>query len=86
MESVVRESRDDCVRIRLSGGGTNALKTDVVRAISSANEDAERSARGVMLCGGDPLKEFEWTRSIVHLARGIGAARNGQLDGARETG
>jgi hypothetical protein len=39
--------------VRLSYGDTNALTTDVTRAVTTAMEDAERSARGVMLCGGE---------------------------------
>jgi enoyl-CoA hydratase/carnithine racemase len=51
----------------LSCGVTNAFTTDVVSAISSAVEDAERSAQGMMLCGGDKFfsngLDLEWALS-----------------------
>jgi enoyl-CoA hydratase/carnithine racemase len=43
---------DDCVSIRLASGVTNALNTETVTALSAALGEAERHARGVMLCGG----------------------------------
>ena len=58
------ESVDDCVRLRLSSGDTNVLTTDVLSALLSALEDAERNARGVLLCGGEKFfsngVDLEW--------------------------
>ena len=42
-----------CLRVRLTSGDANLLKTGVIRELSSAVEEAGRSARGAMLCGGD---------------------------------
>ena len=47
------EHADDCVRIRLARGTTNALTTAVIQDLSRALAEADRDARGVMLCGGD---------------------------------
>ena len=67
MNTVNSESMDDCVRIRLSSGDTNVLTTDVLRSLSAALEDAERSACGVMLCGGEKFfsngVDLEWALS-----------------------
>ena len=64
MSEVVSDRIDDCVRIRLSCGDANALTTQVIRDLSARLEDAERSARGVMLCGGDKFfsngVDLEW--------------------------
>jgi enoyl-CoA hydratase/carnithine racemase len=53
MSNVVSESVDNCVRIRLSNGATNNLTTEVLREVALALDEAEYSARGIMLCGGD---------------------------------
>ena len=47
------EHEDGCVRIRLTCGAANALTTAVVQDLSRAIEEANRDARGAMLCGGD---------------------------------
>ncbi len=47
------EHEDGCVRIRLACGDANALTTAAVRDLASAIEEAGRTARGAMLCGGD---------------------------------
>lgn len=53
MSNVVSENVDNCVRIRLSNGATNNLTTEVLREVALALDEAEHSARGIMLCGGD---------------------------------
>jgi enoyl-CoA hydratase/carnithine racemase len=67
VKNVLSEPIDDCVRIRLSCGDANALTTDVIQAIASALDGAERTARGVMLCGGDKFfsngVDLEWALS-----------------------
>ncbi len=64
MANVISEQVDGRVRIRLSRGDANALTTDVIQAVASALDDAERGARGVMLCGGDKFfsngVDLEW--------------------------
>ena len=47
------EHADDCLRIRLSSGTANALTTAVIRDLAHAVADANRGARGAMLCGGE---------------------------------
>ena len=47
------EQADDCLRIRLSSGTANALTTAVIRDLAHAVAEANRDARGVLLCGGD---------------------------------
>lgn len=44
---------DGCLRLRLSNGVTNALTTEVARAVSAAVEQAPSRSRGILLCGGD---------------------------------
>ena len=53
MNPVVCERIGDCIQIRLASGPTNVLTADVVRALSNALSEAERDARGVLLCGGE---------------------------------
>ena len=53
MSDITCERRDDCVQVRLAAGDANALTTAVIREASSAIEEAGRTARGTMLCGGD---------------------------------
>ena len=53
MANILCEHEDDCLRIRLSSGTTNALTTVVIQDLAHAVEDANRDARGAMLCGGD---------------------------------
>lgn len=43
----------DYARVRLAAGDTNALTTTRVKALSSAIAEAQKSARGVLLCGGE---------------------------------
>lgn len=64
MANVVCERRDECISIRLSRGDANALTTELVRDVSSALDDAQSDAQGVMLCGGDKFfsngVDLEW--------------------------
>ena len=53
MANIVSEHEDDCLRIRLSSGTTNALTTAVIQDLAQAVAEANRDARGAMLCGGD---------------------------------
>jgi enoyl-CoA hydratase/carnithine racemase len=39
----------------LSNGATNNLTTEVLREVALALDEAEHSARGIMLCGGDKI-------------------------------
>ncbi len=64
MSTVKIERVDDCVKLRLSSGDTNMLTTDVLTALLSSLEDAERNAKGVLLCGGEKFfsngVDLEW--------------------------
>jgi len=53
LDNVSIEHEDGCARIRLAAGDANALTTTVVQELASAVEEAARTARGAMLCGGD---------------------------------
>ncbi len=53
MANILCEREDDCLRIRLSSGTTNALTTAVIQDLAQAVADANRDARGAMLCGGE---------------------------------
>ena len=53
MANILCEHEDDCLRIRLSSGTANALTTAVIQDLAQAVEDANREARGAMLCGGE---------------------------------
>ena len=53
MNNVISEKVDDYVRIRLSNGTANTLTTELLREVVLALDEAEISARGIMLCGGD---------------------------------
>ena len=53
MNNVIIEKVDECVRIRLSNGTANLLTTEVLRGVMLALDEAESSARGIMLCGGE---------------------------------
>ena len=53
MANIQCEHEDDCLRIRLASGTTNALTTAVIQDLAQAVEDANREARGAMLCGGE---------------------------------
>ena len=53
MPSISCEHEAGCARIRLACGDANALTTQVLLELTSAVEEAGRSARGAMLCGGD---------------------------------
>ena len=64
MNKIISDKIGECVRVRLSSGDTNVLTTDVIGALSAALEEAERSAHGVMLCGGEKFfsngVDLEW--------------------------
>ena len=47
------EHEDECVRIRLTCGTTNALTTAVILDLLRAVDNANRDARGALLCGGE---------------------------------
>ncbi len=68
VKPVTSEMADGCVLIRLSCGDANALTTDVMRSISSAIDDAEQTARGILLCGGDKFfsngVDLEWALTL----------------------
>ena len=53
MANILCEHEDDCLRIRLSSGTANTLTTAVIQDLAHAVEDANREARGAMLCGGE---------------------------------
>ena len=53
MANILCEREDDCLRIRLSSGTTNALTTVVIQDLAHAVDDANREARGAMLCGSE---------------------------------
>ena len=53
MANIVSEHEDDCLRIRLSSGTTNALTTAVIQDLAQAVAEANSDARGAMLCGGE---------------------------------
>ena len=53
MANISFEHEDACARVRLTSGDANTLTTEVMRELSSAVEEAGRSARGALLCGGD---------------------------------
>ena len=67
MTNIQCEHLDDCLRIRLSNGTTNALTTAVIRDLAYAVEDADREARGAMLCGGEKFfcngLDLDWALS-----------------------
>ena len=53
MANIVSEREDDCLRIRLSNGTANALTTAVIQDLANAVQEANRDARGAMVCGGE---------------------------------
>ena len=53
MTNILCQHEDDCLRIRLNNGTTNALTTAVIQDLAHAVEDANREARGAMLYGGE---------------------------------
>jgi len=61
---ILSDRRGDCVQIRLASSETNVLTTEMLGALSAALAEAEQSARGVMLCGGDKFfsngVDLEW--------------------------
>ena len=73
MANIVSEYEDDCLRIRLSSGTTNALTTAVIQDLAQAVAEANRDARGAMLCGGDQFfsngVDLDWalTRSRAEI-------------------
>lgn len=64
MNKILSDRRDDCVQIRLASSDTNVLTTDMLCALSAALAEAERGARGVLLCGGEKFfsngVDLEW--------------------------
>ena len=64
MSNVISEKMDECIRIRISNGTPNLLTTEVLRDVMLALDEAESSARGIMLCGGDKFfsngVDLEW--------------------------
>ena len=64
MANIGIEHEDDCLRIRLARGTTNALTTAVIRDLATAIQEANREARGAMLCGGQKFfcngLDLEW--------------------------
>ncbi len=70
MALVTTETADDCVKVRLSSGATNMLTTELLNDLSSALDDAERNARGVLLCGGEKFfsngVDLEWALAQSH--------------------
>ena len=73
MANVSTDHEAGCVRIRLAAGDANALTTAVVRELATGVEEAGRSARGVMLCGGDKFfsngVDLDW--ALAQPRRGI---------------
>ena len=73
MANIVSEHRDDCLRIRLSSGTANVLTTAVIQDLAHAIEEANRDARGAMLCGGEKFfcngLDLDWalTRSRAEI-------------------
>ena len=53
MATIDTEREDDCLRIRLACGTANALTTAVIQDLAQAVADANRDARGAMICGGE---------------------------------
>ena len=53
MANISLEHEDGCVRIRLAHGAANTLTTGAMHDLATAVEEAGRSTRGAMLCGGD---------------------------------
>lgn len=51
--NIIIENFEDCMFLRLASGKTNVLNTEVLHELSNAIEQAEKNARGVVLCGGD---------------------------------
>ena len=64
MANIVSENEDDCLRIRLACSTTNALTTAVIQDLAHALAEANRDARGAMLCGGEKFfsngLDLEW--------------------------
>ena len=74
MTSVSIEHEAGCARIRVAAGETNALTTTVIRELGATVEEAGRTARGAMLCGGDKFfcngVDLDWalaqSRPAIH--------------------
>ena len=83
MANILCEHVDDCLRIRLSNGTANALTTAVIQDLAHAVEDANREARGAMLCGGEKFfcngLDLDWAltcsraeiREMFHALAGL---------------
>ena len=73
MTNILCEREDDCLRIRLACGTANALTTAVIQDLAQAVAEANRDARGAMLCGGDRFfsngVDLDWalTRSRAEI-------------------
>ena len=53
MANIETQREDGCLRIRLACGTANALTTAVIQDLAQAIAEANRDARGAMICGGD---------------------------------
>ena len=53
MATIDTQCEDDCLCIRLACGTANALTTAVIQDLAQAVADADRDARGAMICGGE---------------------------------
>ena len=67
MSNILCERADDCLRIRLACGTTNALTTTVIQDLAGAVAEANCDARGAMLCGGEKFfcngLDLDWALS-----------------------
>ena len=67
MATIDTQREDDCLRIRLACGTANALTTAVIQDLAQAVADANRDARGAMLCGGEKFfcngLDLDWALS-----------------------
>ena len=70
MANIETQREDDCLRIRLACGTANALTTAVIQDLAQAVEDANRDARGAMLCGGEKFfcngLDLDWALAQSH--------------------
>ena len=73
MANILCEHEDDCLRIRLACGTANALTTAVIQDLAHGVAEANRDARGAMLCGGEKFfsngVDLDWalTRSRAEI-------------------
>ena len=83
MANILCDQVDDCLRIHLNNGTANALTTAVIQDLAHAVEDANREARGAMLCGGEKFfcngLDLDWAltcsrteiREMFHALAGL---------------